>query len=215
MQAPSSFLEYAWYPIFFENINKKTMIFNKFILINDKQRVRIKNENNYVRCFFMKRGSTLFLKLAVIILGIPILALCVYLLPQIANVAFEEAANGARLGYMVLGILFVMYVSAIPFYTALYQAFKLLTYIDKNQAFSQMSVEALRKIKNCAIAISGLYVVVLPFVFMIAEWDDAPGLALLGLVIIGASMVIAVFAAVLQRLLQEAIDIKTENDLTV
>ena len=163
----------------------------------------------------MKRGSTLFLKLAVIIIGIPILALCVYLLPQIANVAFEEAANGARLGYMVLGILIVMYVSAIPFYTALYQAFKLLTYIDKNQAFSQMSVEALRKIKNCAIAISGLYVVVLPFVFMIAEWDDAPGLALLGLVIIGASMVIAVFAAVLQRLLQEAIDIKTENDLTV
>ena len=163
----------------------------------------------------MKRGSTLFLKLAVIIIGIPILALCFYLLPQIANVAFEEAANGAKLGYMVLGILFVMYVSAIPFYTALYQAFKLLTYIDKNQAFSQMSVEALRKIKNCAIAISGLYVVILPFVFMIAEWDDAPGLALLGLVIIGASMVIAVFAAVLQRLLQEAIDIKTENDLTV
>ena len=53
----------------------------------------------------MKRGSTLFLKLAVIIIGIPILALCIYLLPQIANVAFEEAANGARLGYMVLGIL--------------------------------------------------------------------------------------------------------------
>ena len=108
-----------------------------------------------------------------------------------------------------------MYVSAIPFYTALYQAFKLLTYIDKNQAFSQMSVEALRKIKNCAITISGLYVVIIPFVFMIAEWDDAPGLVLIGLVIIGASMVIAVFAAVLQRLLQEAIDIKTENDLTV
>ena len=57
--------------------------------------------------------------------------------------------------------------------------------------------------------------VVLPFVYIIAEWDDAPGLILIGLVIIGASMVIAVFAAVLQRLLQEAIDIKSENDLTV
>ena len=40
-------------------------------------------------------------------------------------------------------------------------------------------------------------------------------LSLVGLVIIFASMVIAVFAAVLQRLLQEAIDIKSENDLTV
>jgi hypothetical protein len=35
------------------------------------------------------------------------------------------------------------------------------------------------------------------------------------MVVIFASMVIAVFAAVLQRLLQEAIDIKSENDLIV
>ena len=48
-----------------------------------------------------------------------------------------------------------------------------------------------------------------------AEVDDAPGLILVGMVLIFASMVIAVFAAVLQRLLQEAIDIKSENDLTV
>ena len=38
---------------------------------------------------------------------------------------------------------------------------------------------------------------------------------IVGMVLIFASMVIAVFAAVLQRLLQEAINIKSENDLTV
>ena len=97
------------------------------------------------------------------------------MLPQIANVAFEEAANGARLGYMVLGILIVMYISAIPFYMALYQAFKLLTYIDKNEAFSDLSVLSLKKIKNCAQAITGLYVVSLPLFFIFAERDDAPG----------------------------------------
>ena len=48
-----------------------------------------------------------------------------------------------------------------------------------------------------------------------AEMDDAPGIILIGMVVIFASMVIAVFAAVLQRLLQEAIDIKSENDLIV
>ncbi|MED4598856.1 DUF2975 domain-containing protein, partial [Bacillus subtilis] len=41
------------------------------------------------------------------------------------------------------------------------------------------------------------------------------GIIVIGLVIIFASMVIAVFAAVLQKLLKEAIDIKSENDLTV
>ena len=163
----------------------------------------------------MKQRSTLFLKIAVFLIGTPVLALCIFLLPQIANEAIEEAVSGSKLAYVVFGILIVMYVSAIPFYFALYQSFNLLSYIDKNQAFSQISVRALKKIKNCAITISGLYVVALPLVYIIAEWDDAPGLILIGMVMIGAPMVIAVFAAVLQRLLQEAIDIKSENDLIV
>jgi len=58
--------------------------------------------------------------------------------------------KGSRFG---LCILIIMYAAAIPFYTALYQAFKLLNYIDKNQAFSQISVKALMNIKRCAITI--------------------------------------------------------------
>ena len=38
----------------------------------------------------MKRGSTLFLKIAVILIGFPVLALCIFLLPQIANEAFKK-----------------------------------------------------------------------------------------------------------------------------
>jgi hypothetical protein len=163
----------------------------------------------------MKQGSTLFLKIAVVLIGLPVLAVCIFLLPQLAMEAFEHAKDGAVLAYVVFGILLVMYASAIPFYMALYQAFKLLIYIDKNEAFSQTSVDALKKIKKYAFTISGFYVIALPLVFMVAQWDDAPGLVLLGMVIVGASLVIGVFAAVLQRLLQEAIDIKSENDLTV
>ena len=163
----------------------------------------------------MKQVSTLFLKIAVIFIGIPVLALCIFLLPQIVSEAIGQAANGAQLGYIVLGILIVMYIATIPFYVALYQTLRLLSYIDKNQAFSDLSVKSLKKIKICAITISGLYIVVLPLVAVVAQWDDAPGLLLIGMVIIGASIIIAVFAAVLQRLLQVAINIKLENDLTV
>ena len=163
----------------------------------------------------MNRGSTLLLKVAVICIGIPVLALCIFLLPQIAMEAIEEAKKGATLAYVVFGILLVMYVSAIPFYFALYQSLKLLSYIDKNEAFSEISVIALKKIKYCAITISSLYVVALPLVFIIAEWDDAPGLVVIGMVMVGAPLTIAVFAAVLQRLLKDAIAIKSENDLTV
>ncbi|WP_445506083.1 DUF2975 domain-containing protein [Niallia sp. 03190] len=160
----------------------------------------------------MKRGSTLFLKIAVILIGIPILALCIFLVPEIAKFAAELYPNIASIKYLVF---IDLYAAAIPFYFALYQAFKLLHYIDKNNAFSQISVKALKKIKYCAITISSLFVVGMPLFYLVAERDDAPGIILIGLVIIFASTVIAVFAAVLQMLLKEAIDIKSENDLTV
>ncbi|HZG87944.1 DUF2975 domain-containing protein [Paenibacillus sp.] len=160
----------------------------------------------------MKRGTTLFLRAAVIVIGIPVLALCIFVVPGIGNFAAELYPEYPFLRYLVLADL---YAAAIPFYFALVQAFKLLGYIDANKAFSDLSVEALKKIKYCATAISGLYVIGLPLFYLLAERDDAPGIILIGLVLIFASMVIAVFAAVLEKLLKEAIDIKSENELTV
>ncbi|MFJ7755069.1 DUF2975 domain-containing protein [Peribacillus muralis] len=160
----------------------------------------------------MNRVSTQFLKIALILIGLPVLALCIFLVPEIAKFAVESFPNIPYLNYFVF---VYMYVTAMPFYIALFQAFKLLSYIDKNKAFSELSVRALKNIKNCALTISILYVLGMPFFYFMAELDDAPGIIVIGLIIIFASMVIAVFAAVLQRLLKNAIDIKSENDLTV
>lgn len=160
----------------------------------------------------MERGTTLFLKAAVILIGIPVLALCLFLVPEIANFIAELYPGYTFLKYLVY---LDLYASAIPFYVALYQAFKLLSYIDKNNAFSDRSVRALKNIKYCAILISGVYVAGMPLFYLIAEKDDAPGIIVIGLVLIFASMVVAVFAAVLQKLLQEVVAIKSENDLTV
>ena len=156
------------------------------------------------------KGETLFLKVAVILMGFPVLALCIFGLPWLTNNPVNP-----DYAHIIYPILIGMYAAAIPFYFALYQAFKLLSYIDKNKAFSELSVEALKKIKYCAITISTFYVVLMPFVYLVAEKDDAPGLIIIGMVPIFASMVVAVFAAVLQKLLKNAIDIKSENDLTV
>ncbi|MDW7674668.1 MAG: DUF2975 domain-containing protein, partial [Bacillota bacterium] len=120
-----------------------------------------------------------------------------------------------NLDFLQYPLLIGLYVTAIAFFAALYQTLKLLSYIDKNKAFSELSVKALKIIKICAITISGFYVVMLPFVYLVAEKDDAPGLIIIGMVPPFASAVIAVFAAVLQKLLKNAIDIKSENDLTV
>ncbi|HDR6313060.1 TPA: DUF2975 domain-containing protein [Bacillus cereus] len=160
----------------------------------------------------MKQGSTLFLKTAIILMGIPVFALCIFLIPNIGNYAAELYPDIAYIKYL---ILINLYATVIPFYFALYQAFKLVSYIDKGNAFSKLSVSALKKIKQCAVTISVLYVLGMPLFYLVAERDDAPGIIIIGMILIFASMVIAVFAAVLQRLLKDAIDIKSENDLTV
>lgn len=154
----------------------------------------------------IKSGSTLFLKTVIALIGIAVLILCVFVLPpQIAS---------ERVGYY-RPILLGMYVPAVPFFISLFQALKLLGYIDKNQVFSQASVKALKNIKYCAAAISALYAAGMPYIYYAANRDDAPGVVAIGLVIIFASLSIATAAAVFQRLLQNAVDIKSENDLTV
>ncbi len=152
-----------------------------------------------------KYGSTIILRLAVIAMGLFILALCI----AIAFLITDGKQNDHT--PMWLGL----YVAAVPFYFALYQTLQLLSYIDKNKAFSKLSVAALKKIKYCGLAIAGWFALGSPYIMHVAQTEDAPGVFAMCLVIIGASIAISVFAAVLQRLLQDAISIKKENDLTV
>ncbi|GMK41923.1 membrane protein [Paenibacillus sp. CCS19] len=158
----------------------------------------------------MERGTTLFLKLTLIVIALPVLALCVYGLPRIAMDPGDDYP-----AYWVYLLVALGYASAIPYFTALVQSYKLLSYIDKNIAFSELSVKALKIIKYSAFTFSFLYAIALPLFYYIAENDDAPGVILIGMTFAGAAFVVAVFAAVLQRLLKNAIDIKSENDLTV
>ena len=55
--------------------------------------------------------------------------------------------------------LALVYAGSIPFFIALYQAFKVLGYAGQNKVFSPEAVKALRTIKYCAIAIIGFVVV--------------------------------------------------------
>lgn len=154
----------------------------------------------------IRQGSTFVLKSVIILIGLIVLAICAFLLP--VGITTDQT------GYY-WPILLGLYIPAIPFFYALYQALRLLNLIDKNDAFSEFSVSALKNIKLCALIISGLFSAGMPYIFYAADRDDAPGVVLIGLVIIFSSFVIATFAAVLQKLIQNAVDLKSENDLTV
>ena len=159
----------------------------------------------------MKR-ETLFLKVAVFLIGSPVLALCLFWVPSIVG---DRSILDPEISLWRYPVMIGLYVTAIAFFMALFQSLKLLSFIDKSEAFSELSVRALKIIMTCAIIISAFYVAVLPLLYVMADSSDAPGIIVIGLVILFASTIIAVFAAVLKKLLKNAIEIKSENDLTV
>jgi hypothetical protein len=136
----------------------------------------------------------------------------VLVLPMMHEEWGKQYAEIAHLRYPVLAALCTAIIS---FFVASYQVLKLLNYIDSNRAFSTLSVKALRTIKHCALVVSSVFAAGMPLIYYTAEQDDAPGLIIIGLFFTFAPVVVAVFAAVVQRLLQDAIAIKSENDLTV
>ena len=153
----------------------------------------------------MKLSSTLFLKTVVILLGAIVFAICIFLIRTLIN----EDVGGY--GFILVGML----VAAVPFFTGEMEVLRLLNLIDQKMAFTEKSIASINKIKYCGIAISTLYGLGMPYIFIVAERDDAPGVVLLGLIFTFAPMAIAIFAAVFQKVLQNAIDLKLENELTV
>ena len=155
--------------------------------------------------------STLLLRAALIAMGTFVIFLC-----ALMSVVFTTDKNPddpilIPFRFVVLGL----YLASIPFHYALYQAWKLLGLIDKKMAFTSQSVAALKKIKRSAIIIAVLFITYMPLILNVAQIEDAPGVAAIGVIIIFMSSVIAVFTGLLQKLFQNAVDIKSENDLTV
>ncbi len=146
----------------------------------------------------MKR-ETLFLKIAISIIGLSILALSIaglFWLPS-----HPASSSYAHLLYP---IVIMMYLSVILLFISLYKAFNLLINIDKDMAFSEKSTKELKGIKYCALIICALYLVMIPFVFLVADKDDAPGLIIFGMIPIFVSAVVAVFTSLFQKLLMKS-----------
>jgi hypothetical protein len=162
------------------------------------------NAITVMRCI-MNRGSTIFLRLVISLIAIAALAVCVFPLPRMIS---TEAAKTPDTAWQIYLFLAGAYIQAALFLFALFQAFKLLNYIDGNKAFSELSVRALGHIKHSAIAIGLLMVAGVAWVMFLSagSGDDAAGPVMIGFIGTFASSVVAAVAVVLQTHVQNAIE---------
>ena len=158
----------------------------------------------------MKRGSTLFLKVVLVLIAIGVLAGMLWF-PQIEG----RAANLDLISIYKDPFIIYIYIGSTPFFVGLYQAFKLLNFIDSNRAFSQGAVNTLKNMKFASLSLIGFIALALFYIRFAAHGDDPAGPTALGIVVSFAVAVIATAAAVFQKLFQNAVDLKSENDLTV
>ena len=160
----------------------------------------------------MKRGPTIFLQIVIVLFGIGLLAALLWE-PQVEGrnvhaTQFEIYFKDPFLAYI--------YLAFIPFFVGLYQVFKMLGYARREEIFSQRSVQALRILKYCAITTALFIVGAEAYIFVFVRGtDDVAGGVMMGAFIILVSAVIGTASAVFERILQNAVDIKAENDLTV
>ena len=159
----------------------------------------------------MKRTSIMFLQAVVVVIGI--LALVVLIRLPLTE---GRATNLDLFGIYSDPFILYGYAASIVFFVALYKAFKLLGYIGQNNVFSSSSVKTLKSIKYCAIVLSifivsaGLYI----RLFHNKE-DDPAGFLALCILTTFVSIVVATAAPIFEKILQNALDMKRENDLTI
>lgn len=160
----------------------------------------------------MNKSSTVFLQVVIVLIGIGALALLLWE-PHLEGrnahaTLFQIYFNDPFLAYA--------YTASIAFFVALYQAFRFLGCVGGGDVFSHRSVKAMRTIKYCAMSLVGFLVGAEAY-FQIVQRnkEDIAGGVMMGLFLIFISVVVATAAAVFEKTLESAVDLKSENDLTV
>lgn len=159
----------------------------------------------------MKRISSIFLQAVIVFIGIVTLVILLRF-----PLTEGRAANLDLFRIYLDPFILYGYAASIVFFITLYKAFRLLGYIGQNKAFSSKSVSSLKSIKYCAIVLSVLIVTAGIYIRISHNKEDDPaGFLAICIVTTFISIVIATAAAIFEKILQNAIDMKSENDLTI
>lgn len=155
--------------------------------------------------------STIFLQVVVLLIGLVAVAILIRL-PLVEG----RATNLDLFSIYADPFILYGYAMSIAFFVALYQAFKILGNVRRNNLFSSDSIKALRIIKYCSIILCISIVLAGVYIKLFHHKDDDPaGFLALCIITSFISLAVATVVFVLEKSLLNAIDLKSENDLTI
>ena len=155
--------------------------------------------------FNLNKIAIYFLKNVLLIFGIVLIGILVFPFPLIIVKLFNS--DLVIRTYLLIGI-FSIYLIAVPFIYSLFLSFKILTEIEKTNFFSLTVIDHLKNIKWSSLIISLIFLIDLPFVYLIADFDDAPGLIFFNAFFVGMALVSFFFAELLKNIVSNQIENK-------
>lgn len=149
----------------------------------------------------MKSSSALFLQVLTVLVGLGMLGLMLW----------EPHLEGRNAHATTFKIYFkdpflaYVYVASIPVFVAVYRAFGLFGHVRRNGTFSHVTLNALRAIKVCAIAILGFVAGAMIFIIINGDGEDRPAGVFMCVLVALAASIVATAAAMWTRNLLSAL----------
>jgi len=115
--------------------------------------------------------------------------------------------------HILYPIVIAIYVSTIFIYLAFYQTIQFIQLINHKLVFSNDSIYRLKKIKRYGLIFAALYVMALPFIYLLANADDAPGVIFVGITPLVGGFIVYLFTDILIKIIHQGISQKETSKL--
>ncbi len=145
----------------------------------------------------MGKASRILLQAAVLLFGVAVLGLLLWVPPHEGRNA--QAALSAV--YFKDPFLAYVYIGSIPFFTALWQTFRLLGYAGRGEVFTPQGMRSLRLIKYCALTTAGIVAGAAAYIRITAgPGEDPAGFVVPGVFAVFVSLSAAAAAAAAENI---------------
>jgi len=148
----------------------------------------------------LEKYSTLLLKVCFGFLSLPAIFIFCFLGYHI----IIGLIDGNPLWFLYI-VYFLVMSAAVIFIFTLIPSFKVVTLYEKDQLFSQDAAKLMNLIMKRLGYITILFLIQLPFWYMIAQWDDAPGIIIIISYIMGIAFTLTLIASVLKQIIEKGI----------
>lgn len=151
-----------------------------------------------------------WLKMVIVFAALIGVFLCIVLAPALGH---DAVSMNPELDYMFWPCLIFIWITAIPFYVALYKVWLICQEISKDNSFCLENAKRLKEISKLALSECIFYLIGMIILLSMNLLHPSVFFMMTFIIFVGVS--IGIVSAALSHLVEKASELKNENDLTI